>query len=135
MSRKSNLAAVINREVQRRLSDYTNCRMQMAFDAAVLAANEVFNMGAARAAAFGEAFIRYSDEIAGLFTEDGKSDDTLEYSKATLDRRIKKIVGNENFVPFNERYGWVSDCIGETAKNDQQEMTRDVPHTDHRAAG
>lgn len=111
MNRKSNLAAVIDREVHRRLADYTNCRMQMAFDAAVLAANEVFNMGQGRAAAFGEAFMRYSDDIAGMFTEDGKSDDTLEYSKATLDRRIREIVGDDNFSPFNVRYGWVSGCI------------------------
>ena len=60
---------------------------------------------AGRAKAFGEAFVKYANEIAELVVEDSKSDKDIEYAKAVLDRRMREIVGEENFSPFDERYG------------------------------
>lgn len=37
--------------------------------------------------------------------EDSKADDEIVYAKAVLDRRIREIVGEDNFSPFDERYG------------------------------
>ena len=45
------------------------------------------------------------DEIAELVVEDSKADDEIVYAKSVLDRRIREIVGEDNFSPFDERYG------------------------------
>ena len=37
--------------------------------------------------------------------EDSKADDEIVYAKSVLDRRIREIVGEDNFSPFDERYG------------------------------
>ena len=79
--------------------------MQLAEDAAFMAANEVLGLGSGRARTFGEAFVRYSNEIADLVVEDSKADDDIVYAKTVLDRRIREIVGEDNFSPFDERYG------------------------------
>ena len=34
-----------------------------------------------------------------------KADDEIVYAKSVLDRRIREIVGEDNFSPFDERYG------------------------------
>ena len=70
-----------------------------------MAANEVLGLGSGRARAFGEALVKYANEIAELVVEDSKADDEIIYAKAVLDRRIREIVGEDNFSPFDERYG------------------------------
>lgn len=40
-----------------------------------------------------------------MVVEDSKADDEIVYAKAVLDRRIREIVGEDNFSPFDERYG------------------------------
>lgn len=106
MSRKqSGFAKAVQREVNIQLQLYGRNRMQLAEDAAFMAANEVMGLGSGRARAFGEAFVRYANEIAELVVEDSKADKAIEYAKAVLDRRIREIVGEENFSPFDERYG------------------------------
>lgn len=49
--------------------------------------------------------IVYTNEIADLVVEDSKADDEIVYAKTVLDRRIREIVGEDNFSPFDERYG------------------------------
>lgn len=106
MSRKqSGFAKRIRREFDIEMQLYVNNRMQLAEDAAFMAANEVLGLGSGRARAFGEAFVRYSNEIADLVVEDSKADDEIVYAKTVLDRRIREIVGEDNFSPFDERYG------------------------------
>lgn len=105
MSRQSTFAKAVQREVNTQLALYGRNRMQLAEDAAFMAANEVLGLGAGRAKAFGEAFVKYANEIAELVVEDSKADKDIEYAKAVLDRRIREIVGDENFVQFDERYG------------------------------
>lgn len=105
VSRQSTFAKAVQREVNAQLALYGRNRMQLAEDAAFMAANEVLGLGAGRAKAFGEAFVKYANEIAELVVEDSKADKAIEYAKAVLDRRIREIVGDENFVQFDERYG------------------------------
>lgn len=105
MSRKNNLAAIIDREVQKRLVKETRVRMQMSQDAAFFAANEVLELGPGRAQAFGEAYIRYVNEMAELIVDDSQDDRAIEYSKHVIDRKLSGIVGEENFKPFDVRYG------------------------------
>lgn len=105
MGKQSAFAKAVQREVNIQLQLYGRNRMQLAEDAAFMAANEVLGLGLGRARAFGEAFVRYSNEIADLVVEDSKADDEIVYAKTVLDRRIREIVGEENFSPFDERYG------------------------------
>ena len=84
---------------------YAEIRSQIDLDAACMAANDVFQMGPTRAKAFVEAMINYTNEIATMFVEDAMADASLEYSKVTLDKRIREIVGDENFDPWDVRYG------------------------------
>lgn len=105
MGKQSAFAKAVQREVNIQLQLYGRNRMQFAEDAAFMAANEVLGLGSGRARAFGEAFVRYANEIAEIVVEDSKADKAIEYAKAVLDRRIREIVGEENFVSFDERYG------------------------------
>lgn len=105
MSRQSAFAKAVQREVNIQLQLYGRNRMQLAEDAAFMAANEVLGLGSGRARAFGEAFVKYANEIAELVVEDSKADNEIVYAKAALDRRIREIVGEDNFSPFDERYG------------------------------
>ena len=105
MAKQSAFAMAVNREVKRQIALYTRQRMQLAEDAAFIAANEVLWLGAGRAKEFGEAFCRICNEIAELVVEDSKSDREIVYAKHTLDTRIASIVGEKNFVPFDARYG------------------------------
>lgn len=105
MSRQSTFAKAVQREVNAQLALYGRNRMQLAEDAAFMAANDILGLGAGRARAFGEAFVKYANEIAELVVEDSKADDEIVYAKSVLDRRIREIVGEDNFSPFDERYG------------------------------
>lgn len=78
--------------------------MQMGLDAGMIAANEVFEMGAGRAEKFRTAYINAVNAIANMTVNDGKDDPDIEWTKAKVDERIKKIVGEQNFKPWGERY-------------------------------
>lgn len=105
MAKQNAFLAAVNREVTRRMANYEHTRLQMAQDAAFMAANEVLKLGPGRAEAFGRAFIKYIDEIITLINEDAKGDKKVEYAKTVIDRRLLPIVGEELFVEFDERYG------------------------------
>lgn len=53
----------------------------------------------------GETFCRVVNEIAELVIDDSKSDREIVYAKHVIDTRLASIVGDENFVPFDQRYG------------------------------
>lgn len=78
--------------------------MQMGLDAGMIAANEVFEMGAGRADRFRTAYIETVNAIANMTVNDSKDDKDITWTKAKVDERIKKIVGAENFKPWDERY-------------------------------
>lgn len=75
--------------------------MQMAKDAALIAAAEVFHMGPGRTPAYSAAFDQAIHDIAAMTVEDTKD---MEYTKTKLDQRLRQICG-EHFVPWGERYG------------------------------
>lgn len=77
---------------------------QMGLDAAIFAANEVFSMGESRAPRFVEAYNRAVAEMMHLIHDDAKDDEDIEYSRQKIDEALKKIVGAENFVEWDERY-------------------------------
>ena len=104
---KNQMMVVANRMASAIVAEQTKARIALGFDAAIIAAHEVFNMGPGRAAAFADAYNEAMNELADLYVGDNKEngDKTLEYAKAKRDEVILKIVGEKNFVPFNECYG------------------------------
>ena len=78
--------------------------LQLAQDAAMIAANEVLQMGPGRAKEFAMAFTEAVNDIGTMMFEDQMDDPEFVYTKARVDRRLKEICG-ENFEPWEVRYG------------------------------
>ena len=89
------------------MANQTRARLAIAFDAALIAAHEVLQLGPGRAAAFAQAYGDAMEQLATLYIDDcdKNKDKHLDYAKGTRDRIIKAIVGEDNFVPFDESYG------------------------------
>ena len=90
-------------DVNRQLAESRSVHTQMCLDAAMIAANEVFNMGPSRVEAFCAAFSATLSEIAAMTVSDGKTDRELWHTKDTIDRRLRQICG-DHFQPWEERY-------------------------------
>jgi hypothetical protein len=105
MAKQSAFAKAVEREVNRRIQDYVRNRMQLAEDAAFIAAHKVLRLGPGRAREFGETFVKVCNQLATLVVDDSKGDGELVYAKSVIDRTLREIVGDDNFVPFDERYG------------------------------
>ena len=78
---------------------------QICLDAAMIAANKVLQMGKGRAVPFGQEFLSTVNEIASLMVKDAKDDKEIVFAREALDRTIKRIVGPDNFDPWDVRYG------------------------------
>ena len=98
------LANKMAREI---IANQTQARLTIGFDAAVIAANRALGMGPGRAAAFIETWHEALNELADLYVSDADEnhDNEISYSKGTRDEVIRRIVGEENFVPFDQAYG------------------------------
>ena len=105
MSRKNQVLLLAERIAKDIVAEQTRARIQMGFDAAILAAHEALGLGPGRAQAFQDAYNAAMDELATLFIDDGCGDQTFEYAKAKRDEAIRNIVGDELFVPFERSYG------------------------------
>ena len=92
--------AVIYAQYKKRLDMTT----QMCLDAAMIAANSVLQMGKGRAVEFGKVYMAAVNEIATLTINDAKDDPDFIYAREVLDRKLKRIVGEENFDPWEVRY-------------------------------
>lgn len=92
--------AIIYAEYQKQL-DFA---LQMCLDAALMAAHKVLQLGKGRANEFEQEYQNALNEIANLIITDSKDDDELVYSKEKHDQKIKAIVGEENFKPWDVRY-------------------------------
>jgi len=79
--------------------------MQMGQDAAMIAAHDVLKLGEGRARDFCLAYIDAMNDMAKMVVEDSQDDKDFWYAKAKIDEKIKAIVGEENFAPWEERYG------------------------------
>ena len=105
MSTKNSVMILADRIARNIVAEQTKARLSMSYDAAIIAAHEALGMGPGRAAIFREAYNDAIEELAGLFIDDSDGDKKLVYAKAKRDEAILKIVGQENFVPFDFSYG------------------------------
>ena len=107
MSRKNQMLILAERIARELVAEQTRARVMLGFDAALIAAHEVFGMGPGRAAAFATAYHEAMEELAGLYVDDcdQNGDKRIEYAKSKRDEAIRKIVGEENFVEFDRAYG------------------------------
>lgn len=108
MSKKQSATMMIAQKMARAIiADQTRARVAIGFDAAIIAANKSFHMGPGRAAQFANDYNEAMEFLATLFIDDceGNHDDQLDYAKGKRDEIILKIVGEENFVPFDKYYG------------------------------
>lgn len=105
MSTKNSVMILADRIARNIVAEQTKARLSMSYDAAIIAAHEALGMGPGRAAVFREAYNDAIEELAGIFIDDSDSDKKLVYAKAKRDESIRKIVGEENFVPFDFSYG------------------------------
>ena len=78
--------------------------MQHSADAALMAADDTFDVNAYSAEKFHTAHVKYANEMAELTIKDAKVDPDIVYTKEDIDRRLLQIVGADNFVPWDERY-------------------------------
>ena len=104
---KKNMMLLMAQEMCKRLvAEQTKTRLTLGCDAAVIAANRVFHMGPGRAAAFAQAYSEAMNELAGLFLDDAteNGDAGIDYAKGKRDQLIRRIVGEDNFIPFDRFY-------------------------------
>lgn len=104
MPKNNAFLAAVDWQANRIIMETRHIHTQMCLDAAMIAANEVFNMGPTRCLDFVKAFNQALSEIANMTVEDGKTDKELWKTKDALDKTLKKICG-ENFEPWEVRYG------------------------------
>lgn len=78
--------------------------LQIAQDAAMIAANEVLQMGPGRAPDFAAVMRDTVNEIADVMLADQKDDKDYIYTRGVVDRKLKKICGDK-FQPWEVRYG------------------------------
>ena len=107
MSTKNTVMVMADKIARRIVAEQTRARIMLSFDAAIIAAHEVFHMGPGRAAAFANAYNEAMEQLAGLYVDDcdKHGDKRIEYAKGKRDELILSIVGPENFVPFDVAYG------------------------------
>jgi len=107
LSTKNSVLGLAQRLAKQLVAEQTQARIMLGFDAAIMAAHEVFNMGPGRAAAFSAAYHEAMEELAGMYIDDAdqNGDHHLDYAKAKRDEAIRRIVGEENFVEFDRAYG------------------------------
>lgn len=108
MGRKNQTLLLAERIAKQLVAEQTKARLSLGMDAAIIAAHEALGMGPGRADAFRKAYCDAMDELAGMFIDDAdeNGDKQIEYAKTKRDEVIRKIVGDENFVPFDRSYGW-----------------------------
>lgn len=101
MAKQSAYLKKIRTAARKQVAEEHIVRIQMSLDAAMIAANEVLQMGPGRAPAFATAFSEALSEIAEMTVSDTRD---MEYTKVKLDKRLEEICGKA-FVPWEKRYG------------------------------
>ena len=76
-------------------------------DAAILAANEVFQRRGDKLVEFRDAYRRWADDIASMTIDDAKGDKSLEYTKDRLDGRLRAVLPEKDFEDWGKRYGGI----------------------------
>lgn len=112
----SRMEAKIRREYEAKLeivkAEY-NLKLKMALqqccDAAMMAIEDVFDVNEYSAEKFFIAHTENMNEMSRMAVEDGNDDPEMVWTKETVDARLRKIVGEKNFAPWDERYVGISD--------------------------
>lgn len=78
--------------------------LQQSSDAALMAADDTFDVNEYSAEKFHKAHIEYMNKISHMAVVEDKDDAEMQWTKATVDKRILQIVGEKNFVPWDERH-------------------------------
>ena len=84
--------------------------MQQSHDAAIMAIDDVFDVNEYSAEQFHIAHIGYVNQMSHMAVVEDKDDPNMEWTKDTIDRRLLQIVGEKNFVPWDERMGGAEDA-------------------------
>ena len=71
--------------------------MQQSHDAALMAADDVFDVNEYSAEKFHNAHIRYVNKISSMVIDDNKDDPEMVWTKSTVDRRLLQIRGRKEF--------------------------------------
>lgn len=81
--------------------------LQMAQDAAMIAAHDVpsIGLGPGRAQEYAAKYRETLNGLAQMMVVDAKDDPEIVYTKEKWDQRLKQVVGESNFIPWEERYG------------------------------
>ena len=91
-------------EAQARYLWQLDIALQQSSDAAMMAIDDVFDVNEYSAEKFHVAHVQYVNQMASLLLEDYEDGKEMLHTKVDIDRRLKQIVGEDNFVPFEERY-------------------------------
>lgn len=82
-------------------------QLQMALhqsaDAALMSCDDLFEVDEEIARQFRETHIYYVNKISHMAVVEDEDDPEMWWTKDTVDRRLKSIEGEENFVPWDER--------------------------------
>ena len=77
--------------------------LQQGNDAAIMAIDDVFDVNEYTAKQFHDRHIYYVNKISHMAVVEDKDDPNMEWTKDTVDRKLLQIVGEKNFVPWDER--------------------------------
>ena len=91
---KNRYSKVLMDKQNKLANKYAELRAQIDLDAAIMAVGEIFNADSEQAIAFGKKMMELENDIMELV-----------YTKATLDRGLAQVLGQENLVPYDIRYG------------------------------
>ena len=108
MPKKNDYLTRLQAQKAAEIEQHRRFTIQWCADAALLAANEVFQRRGDKLVEFNNAFARYANEIAEMTLNDAKDDKTIVYTKDKLDTRLKELLGDA-FVPWDVRYGFWRD--------------------------
>lgn len=78
--------------------------LQQSSDGALMALDDVLGVDAETAEKFLKAHIQNVNKIAHMAVVEDEDDPDMWWTKDTVDRRLKQILGEENFIPWDERY-------------------------------
>lgn len=100
---KNDFLARIQRQHELDLAAQRAFTIQWCADAAILAANEVFQRKGEKLVEFNNTFAQYAKMIAEMTLDDAKGDRSIVYTKEKVDSRLRELLG-EAFVPWEARY-------------------------------
>ena len=100
---KNRYSAELKAMVERAREQGFYLGLQTATDAHAMAINDLYHIGPGRYPELHARVGEYVQTIAKLIREDTKD---MDYTKSVIDRRLIEIVGEEHFIPYDQRYDY-----------------------------